>query len=87
MKIDQSFVRELPGNRYDLAISAAIIGMGNALNLRVIAEGVECAEQMQALQSRGCHEMQGYFISRPLPPVEFAAFRRERAEAAVQAVA
>jgi EAL domain-containing protein (putative c-di-GMP-specific phosphodiesterase class I) len=87
LKIDQSFVRGLPNDRYDLAISTAIIGMGNALNLRLIAEGVETAEQLTALQAIGCHDIQGYFISRPLPATEFAAFLGEprlRAESDAQ---
>jgi len=78
LKIDQSFVRGLPHDRYDLAISTAIIGMGKALNLRVIAEGVETAGQLQVLQSRECHEIQGYYVSRPLPAADFAAFAREQ---------
>jgi diguanylate cyclase (GGDEF)-like protein len=78
LKIDQSFVRGLPNDRYDLAISTAIIGMGKALNLRLIAEGVETAEQLQVLQSIGCHEIQGYFVCRPVPAAEFAEFERER---------
>ena len=78
LKIDQSFVRGLPGDRYDLAISTAIIGMGKALNLRLIAEGVETAEQLQVLQSIGCHEMQGYYVSRPMPAAEFAGFAGEQ---------
>ena len=73
LKIDQSFVRGLPGDPYDLAISTAIIGMGKALNLRVIAEGVETAEQLQVLRSIGCHEIQGYFVSRPVPGEIFEA--------------
>lgn len=76
LKIDQSFVRGLPGNPYDLAITTAIVGMGKALNLRLIAEGVETAEQLRVLQSIGCHEIQGHFISRPVPAAEFAGFAR-----------
>jgi len=78
LKIDQSFVRGLPGDRYDVAISTAIIGMGKALNLRLIAEGVETAEQLRVLQSIGCHEIQGYYVARPMPAAEFAAFALEQ---------
>jgi EAL domain-containing protein (putative c-di-GMP-specific phosphodiesterase class I) len=74
LKIDQSFVSGLPGDPYDLAISTAIIGMGKALNLRLIAEGVETAEQLRVLQSIGCHEIQGYYVSRPMPAAEFPGF-------------
>jgi EAL domain-containing protein (putative c-di-GMP-specific phosphodiesterase class I) len=76
LKIDQSFVRGLPGDRYDLAISTAIIGMGKALNLRLVAEGVETVEQLQVLQAIGCHEIQGYYIAKPMPAAEFAEFAR-----------
>ena len=78
LKIDQSFVRGLPGDRYDLAISSAIIGMGDALNLRLIAEGVETAAQLQVLRSIGCHEIQGFYVSRPIPAAEFSEFAREQ---------
>lgn len=78
LKIDQSFVRGLPGDRYDLAISSAIIGMGDALNLRLIAEGVETAAQLQVLRSIGCHEIQGFYVSRPIPAAEFSGFAREQ---------
>ena len=78
LKIDQSFVRGLPGDRYDLAISTAIIGMGKALDLKLTAEGVETVEQLEVLQSIGCHEIQGYYVSKPMPAFEFAAFARKR---------
>ena len=78
LKIDQSFVRGLPDDRYDLAISTAIIGMGKALNLRLIAEGVETVEQLRVLQSIGCHEIQGFHVAKPMPATEFAAFAREQ---------
>ena len=78
LKIDQSFVRGLPSDRYDLAISTAVIGMGKALNLRLIAEGVETVEQLQVLQSIGCPVIQGFYIARPMPAAEFARFAREQ---------
>jgi EAL domain-containing protein (putative c-di-GMP-specific phosphodiesterase class I) len=71
-------VRGLPGDRYDLAISTAIIGMGKALDLKLTAEGVETVEQLEVLQSIGCHEIQGYYVSKPMPAFEFAAFARKR---------
>lgn len=78
LKIDQSFVRGLPDDPYDVAISTAIIVMGKALNLTVIAEGVETAEQLHVLRSVECSGIQGYFLSRPLPPADYARFTQER---------
>ncbi|MBL26675.1 MAG: hypothetical protein CMM50_03875 [Rhodospirillaceae bacterium] len=67
LKIDRSFVREVPGNFQDSAISKAIIGLGHSLALKVIAEGVEMVEQLDFLSREGCDEVQGYFFARPQP--------------------
>lgn len=77
LKIDASFVRELQTGSDNEAIVAAIIAMAKSLNLRVIAEGVETHEQMCILHAYGCHIMQGYYFSRPVPAADFAQFRRE----------
>ncbi|MBF0192621.1 MAG: EAL domain-containing protein [Magnetococcales bacterium] len=66
LKIDQSFVRDLGNTREGLAIVLAIISMGRALNLEIVAEGVETREQMLLLKEHGCHELQGYFFSKPV---------------------
>jgi EAL domain-containing protein (putative c-di-GMP-specific phosphodiesterase class I) len=66
LKIDQSFVRGLPGDSRDTAIATAIVTMGHGLGLSVIAEGVETPEQLASLQALGCDAVQGYFLSRPL---------------------
>jgi diguanylate cyclase (GGDEF)-like protein len=79
LKIDQSFVRELASNPDDLALVTAIIAMGKALGLKVIAEGVETRAQWDILQSLGCEEVQGFFVSKPLPAADFARFVQERA--------
>lgn len=76
LKIDQSFVRGLPHDPDDLAISTSIIGIGKALGLKVIAEGVETAAQLKVLQERGCDEIQGYYVTKPLAALEFAQFVR-----------
>ena len=82
LKIDQSFVRGLPGDHYDLAISSAIIGMGKAMKLTVIAEGVETADQLRTLKGIDCATIQGYFLSRPLPAAACAEFTRRNFAAA-----
>ncbi|MDX2273293.1 MAG: EAL domain-containing protein [Cyanobacteriota bacterium] len=67
LKIDQSFVRNLPQEASDAAIAKAIIALGQSLDLQITAEGVETAEQFHYLRSQGCDDVQGYFFSRPLP--------------------
>ncbi|HEY4371397.1 MAG TPA: EAL domain-containing protein [Burkholderiales bacterium] len=66
LKIDRSFVTDIHEDSGNDTITAAIIAMAQALKLEVIAEGVETREQVQLLQRRGCHMMQGYYFSRPL---------------------
>ena len=72
LKIDRSFVRTLTVNPRDAAIAAAVISMGNSLNLKVLAEGVETEEQMAFLRAHNCDEAQGYYFSKPLTGDEFA---------------
>ncbi len=67
LKIDRSFVDGLGRNPEDTAIVAAVIAMAHALELRVVAEGVETLEQLERLRTLGCEEVQGYYFSRPLP--------------------
>ena len=76
LKIDQGFIRDIPQSSDDKAISAAIIAMGHSMDLRVLAEGVETAEQLAFLRERGCDTFQGYHCSRPLPAEAFAALVR-----------
>lgn len=74
LKIDRSFVREITSDTNDKAIADAIITLGRALDLTVVAEGVETTEQEAFLRAHNCDEVQGYLISKPVPADEFAAF-------------
>ena len=65
-KIDRSFISDLPHNEHDKAVASAVISLGQKLNLRVVAEGVETDEQIAFLRDNNCDEMQGYRFSRPL---------------------
>jgi EAL domain-containing protein (putative c-di-GMP-specific phosphodiesterase class I) len=76
IKIDRSFVRDLPNDSEDQAIAQAIISMGKALGMTVIAEGVETVEQQTFLRDHGCDEMQGFLISKAVPAQELAALLR-----------
>jgi EAL domain-containing protein (putative c-di-GMP-specific phosphodiesterase class I) len=72
LKIDRAFINEMDRNPGDQAIVKAIIAMANALDLEVIAEGVERAEQLQLLSSFGCGLAQGFLFSKPVPAAEFS---------------
>ena len=78
LKIDQSFVRDLCSNAEDAAIVQAVIQLGLGLNLSIIAEGAETAEQVQHLRDKGCQQVQGYFFSKPLPARDFEAYMVNR---------
>jgi diguanylate cyclase (GGDEF)-like protein len=72
IKLDQSLIQQLPQSTNDAAIVQAIISLGKALGLQVIAEGVETQEQVDFLEEHGCDAMQGYWIAPPLPANESA---------------
>ena len=76
LKIDQSFVRDLPDSLDDAAIVTAIASLAHSLRLGVIAEGVETAAQRDFLAGLGCQHAQGYLFSRPVPAQDIAALLR-----------
>ena len=78
LKVDRSFIRDLPQDLEDKAICEAIIAMGKSLNLTVVAEGVETLEQQTFLQDHNCDEMQGFLFSKPIPSDQFAELLRKR---------
>jgi len=70
IKIDQSFVAKLPGDKNALAVVTAIIGLAKSLTLKVVAEGIETIEQLECLKKLGCQYGQGYLFSKPVPAIE-----------------
>jgi len=77
IKLDQSFVRDLPSDKDDAAIAMAVIAMGRSLELEVIAEGVETEEQLAFLKGHECDQLQGFLLSKPLTPDAFGRFLDE----------
>ena len=77
LKIDIAFIRDVTTNADDAAIAIAIINMAHSMRLKVIAEGVETREQLDFLRVYGCDEVQGYFLSKPLPVDELSAKFRQ----------
>lgn len=78
VKIDRAFVRDIPQDLNDVAITEAIIAMAHRLQLQVVAEGVETIEQEELLRSRGCDEVQGYLYAKPLPSNELLELLEKR---------
>lgn len=78
LKIDRAFTSQLDKSAGDAALFKAIVSMAHALRMRVVAEGVETAVQLAAVQALACEEVQGYFVSRPLPADAMARLMRQR---------
>ena len=74
LKIDRSFVKEIPAQRDDVALTEAIISLAHSLHMKVVAEGVETEDQADLLRAQQCDEFQGYLFGRPVQPDEFTRF-------------
>lgn len=80
LKIDQGFIRDIPHSADDMAISRAVIAMGQSMGMQVLAEGVETAEQLEFLRQHGCNFYQGYLCSRPVSAADFAQLLQAEAQ-------
>ncbi len=76
LKIDKSFIDDIPHLQDDMEITATIIAMGHTLGFKVLAEGVETQEQLAFLREKGCDAYQGYLTSKPVPAEDFAELLR-----------
>ena len=83
LKIDRGFVRNLAHDSEDRAIVSAIVALGQTLDLKIVAEGVETEAVWNRLSSLGCTVAQGYYLSRPVPPAELRAWLAARRGAPV----
>ncbi len=77
IKIDQSFIRDLPAKQDSVAIVRAVVGLSSSLGITTTAEGVETKEQLASLTAEGCIEVQGFLFSQPRPAAEVAHILRE----------
>ncbi len=77
LKIDKAFVQEINADPDDAAIATAVIAMASSMNLGVVAEGVETGAQLNFLKKKYCGEVQGYYLSKPLPPSDMEAFLQQ----------
>jgi len=76
--VDRSFVRDLPHNGDDVAITRAVIAMAHSLKMSVVAEGVQHQDQFDLLRSEGCDEFQGFLCARPLEEADLMRFLAAR---------
>ena len=79
IKIDESFIRDLPSKEDSVAIVRAVVGLSSSLGITTTAEGVETKEQLESLTSEGCNEVQGFLFSAPRPAAEVEHILNEMA--------
>lgn len=84
LKIDQSFIQNLDTDQASQSITDTILGLGHAMNLKVVGEGIESNEAMAYLRGRGCDQAQGYLFSKPLPAMEFESWYRQYNESGTE---
>ena len=77
IKIDKSFIQDLPGKEDSVAIVRAVVGLSSSLGITTTAEGVETKEQLAGLTSEGCDEFQGFLFSKPQPAADVEKLLRE----------
>jgi EAL domain-containing protein (putative c-di-GMP-specific phosphodiesterase class I) len=77
IKIDQSFIRDLPAKEDSVAIIRAVVGLSSSLGITTTAEGVETEAQLSSLRREGCSEVQGYLLARPAPAGEVRALLKK----------
>jgi EAL domain-containing protein (putative c-di-GMP-specific phosphodiesterase class I) len=87
VKIDRSFVAGMIDHAEDRAVVAAVIGLARALELEVVAEGVESKEQLEMLRQLGCHRAQGYLLGRPMSEPDLVRWARDRVRVSPRAPA
>ncbi|MDX1489937.1 MAG: EAL domain-containing protein [Pseudohongiellaceae bacterium] len=87
LKIDRAFIKEIPYDKEDKALTTAIISMGKTLGMTVVAEGVETIEQLQFLQENNCDQIQGFYFQKPLPAEEFGKWYNSYAPESVATLA
>ncbi len=87
IKIDRGFIANLDSNPQSAAIIRAVIGLGRGLNLPIVAEGVETAEQLAFLKSEQCNEIQGFLVGRPAPIAQYSKFTGQEPAAQLTALA
>jgi EAL domain-containing protein (putative c-di-GMP-specific phosphodiesterase class I) len=77
LKIDKSFVQDVPDDANEVVIVETILGLARQLKRSVVAKGVETERQLAFLRKRGCDEAQGYLIAKPVPAAEFRALLKD----------